>query len=279
MQLWQGLWTCGTAGSKTPLGSPALENGPGKGQGSSALCSAPTTTLSKRPPSQTRTAFSSPHHLPTTRPSREPRRCDPPIADGVPGAAGGAPELPRTRSGCLAEEGPPAAPSRCMRRGQRGQAGMHLRRERGAPRGRGRGPRGRQAGAAASAAPPAGEAQRRSPLHLPPSPASRPRPPPRRGEPAGQQPAPLPSPRRPPGASPRLHSRSLPRGRLAQRPPAHPSCASSLRGDKAGMAMRHTEELWEAPTPDSVINFHQATATTAPGIPRWASACKGGREV
>lgn len=45
------------------------------------------------------------------------------------------------------------------------------------------------------------------------------------------------------------------------------------------MAMRHSEELWEAPTPDSVINFHQAAATTAPGIPRRASACKGGREV
>lgn len=45
------------------------------------------------------------------------------------------------------------------------------------------------------------------------------------------------------------------------------------------MAMRDTEELWEVPTPDSVINFHQAATTTAPGIPRWAGAGKGGREV
>lgn len=138
----------------------------------------------------------------------------------------------------------------------------------------------------ASAAPPAGEPQR----PLPAAPAPEP------GIPAGARaaaapllvaegvcvwggPAGQPASQRRPEPPPHLHTRSLPRGRLPQRPPAHPSCSSSLRGDKAGMAMRDTEELWEVPTPDSVINFHQAAATTAPGIPRWASACKGSREV
>jgi len=140
--------------------------------------------------------------------------------------------------------------------------------------------RGREAGA--GAAPPSPSPQRplrrRSPAPLPctcPSPASR-----RAGRPRA------PSEARRTGltaaarASPRsLPSRSLPGGRLPRRPPAHPSCRFPRRGDKAGMATGGAARLWEAPSPGWVVNFHQAAAAAAPGIPRWAGPCSGCREA
>lgn len=175
--------------------------------------------------------------------------------------------------------GEPALPSG-WRRGARARAGCPEEGRRSAPVNR-----EPALHAPASAAPPAGESQRRSRCTCPrarhPGWAGQPRTSPRLRGPQGQQPLQQPaSQRRPePPSPPTASSRSLPRGRLPQRPPAHPSCSSLLRGDKAGMTVRETEALWEAPTPDSVINFQQAAATTAPGIPRRAGACRGGREV
>lgn len=118
----------------------------------------------------------------------------------------------------------------------------------------------------------AGAASPRSPQHLPPSPAGRALP----GAPRSRLPLPEPASERRPEPPLLLPSRFLPGGRLPRRPPVHPSCRCPRRGDKAGMATRGTAELGEAP---SVINFHQAAPTTAPGIPRWAGRCGGCREA
>lgn len=111
-----------------------------------------------------------------------------------------------------------------------------------------------------------------APASEPGSPAGRALP----GAPRSRLPLPEPASQRRPEPPLLLPSRFLPGGRLPRRPPVHPSCRCPRRGDKAGMATRGAAELGEAP---SVINFHQAAPTTAPGILRWAGRCGDCREA
>lgn len=224
MELWQRRrpWTssAGLQVAKHPLALPGLENGPGKGQDGSALCSAPT------PPSLLPHTSRSPRCKPS-QPSPRLAACprqnlpettggafgDPQTLDAVPGGDGlshsTAPHpppspgegdglregwgetrepLPRALRGdprLGGAAGPRSPVPGGARRGQRrGRAGIYLRMEAGAagssgaPKG-GPGPRRPLGGSRRRASPPQqplrrGNPSARSPLHLPPSPASQP---------------------------------------------------------------------------------------------------------